>query len=109
MSSINGIDFNSISSCNGVSWNSVTNIGGVPVSSGGGCTSVLLGYVNFGTVASEACYSESQPYDFNANTLELFLDGACGQVYAPDGFYSDGITIYAWENGIYEEYGLCKK
>jgi hypothetical protein len=48
-------------------------------------------------------------YDVNWNTLEIWLEGSCGNNPAKPGYYYDGKMIYFWDGVSFTEYGSCSQ
>jgi hypothetical protein len=64
-------------------------------SSGPSCTTVEYGYSP--EEPSAACFEKPQPFDYDANSNLLYVEGGCGTTFAPAGYYSDYATIYFWD------------
>jgi hypothetical protein len=47
-------------------------------------------------------------FDFTNNFLYA-IGELCGGTPAPNGFYSDGKTIFGWFDQIWEVVGFCKR
>ena len=97
----------------GVDATSVLSIGGISTSSipgwpsGRGCDTLSLGY-NSGPPPPQACRNPQNDYQFDSNTSILYGVGElCGGIPAPNGFYSDGRSIYTWFDGIWGFGGPC--
>ncbi len=97
-----GVDVTSIVSIGGISTSSIP---GWP--SGGGCETLSLGY-NSGPPPTQACSRPRNDHQFDSNTGILYGVGEpCGGTPAPNGFYSDGKSIYTWFGGIWNFGGPC--
>jgi len=108
MAQISGIPVENITSMYGVDVTSVLSIGGISTSSipgwpsGRECTILILGYTS-GPPPPQACINPRNDYQFDSNTSILYDVGElCGGEMAPNGFYSDGRSIYTWFGGIWE-------
>ena len=99
-----GISVAFITKIGGISTQSITNLAGIATTSipgwptGGACETLILGYsptVEPGMV----CVIPRANYQFDSTNKILYAVGEpCGGEKAPNGFYSDGITIYSWNN-----------
>ena len=112
-SKISGIPVTSIVSMKGANVTSIVSIGGISTSSipgwprGGGCETLSLGYTS-GPPPPQACSNPRSDYQFDSTNSVLYGVGElCGRSPAPDGFYSDGRSIYTWFDGIWERGGPC--
>ena len=110
---ISGIPVTSIVSMKGANVTSIVSIGGISTSSipgwprGGGCETLSLGYTS-GPPPPQACSNPRSDYQFDSTNSVLYGVGElCGRSPAPDGFYSDGRSIYTWFGGIWEFGGPC--
>ena len=113
MAQISGIPVENITAMRGVDATSVLSIGGISTSSipgwpsGGGCETLSLGYTS-GPPPTQACRNPQNDYQFDSNTSILYGVGEpCGGTPAPNGFYSDGKSIYTWFGGIWNFGGPC--
>ena len=114
MATISGIDISLITSIGGVRITSISNIAGVSTSNipgwptGATCTTVFYGYADGSErEPAESCLVGTFPYDWDDTNQILYLGGGCGIAIAPNGYYSDGTTIYEWNRGSWSEYGTC--
>ncbi len=113
MAQISGIPVENITSMYGVDVTYVLSIGGISTSnipgwpSGGGCETLSLGYTS-GPPPTQACLNRPNEYQFDSTNSVLYGVGEpCGGTTAPNGFYSDGRSIYTWFGGIWEFGGPC--
>jgi hypothetical protein len=104
MGKVNGVPVTSISSINGKSLTSITRFKGLPtlLISGWptptGCVTYTLGYRNSPPIGP-VCLETRNDYLFDLSSNILYgLGETCGGLLAPGGFYSDGNTIYLWED-----------
>jgi hypothetical protein len=102
MATINGVDISIITSYNGKPLSSISVISGLQTSNIPGwpgqveCITLNLGFSDGRLSPPESsCTSPTQPYDF-VNEV-LFNFGTCGIEFAEPGYYSDGTTIFSWE------------
>jgi hypothetical protein len=51
---------------------------------------------SFGEAPDIACSAFATFYSFDSENSLLYTIGGCGGEYAPEGFYSDGTTVYWW-------------
>jgi len=114
MAQISGIPVENITSMYGVDATSVLSIGGISTSSipgwpsGSECTILILGYTS-GPPRQEACGNTPNEYQFDSTLNILYAIGEpCGGAPAPDGFYSDGMSIYSWFLGSWGLVGNCR-
>jgi len=116
MAQISGIEVQNIINMYGVEVTSIISIGGIDTANipgwpgGASCTTFLYGYTDGKKYPPEdACTLEQSPYDWDDANQTLYLGGGCGrdELRAPDGYYSDGTTIYYWSKGKFSEYGTC--
>ena len=116
MAQISGIPVENITAMRGVNATSVLSIGGISTSSipgwpsGGGCITMSLGYTSGPPLnpPSQACINRRSEYQFDSTNNILYGVGElCGGTTAPDGFYSDGITLYSWSSGTWVVVGPC--
>jgi len=112
-SKISGILVTSIINMKSVNVTSIVSIGGVSTSnipgwpSGGGCETLSLGHSSF-PPPTQACINPQNDYQFDSTNSILYAIGElCGGTPAPNGFYSDGITIFGWFDQIWEVVGSC--
>jgi hypothetical protein len=122
MANINGIPVENITNINGVEASFIQFIVGIPTTSipgwptGGGCVTRTFGYADLFFEPRIACavFFEQPINYFYDETLNVLYGEreSCGGVYAPQGYYSDGVNIYRW---ITEEYppsftqiGICR-
>jgi hypothetical protein len=113
MATVSGVLVSLISKIGGITASSIKYIGGIDTKeipgwpSGGGCETLSLGYTS-GPPPPQSCRNPRNEYQFDPNTSILYDVGElCGGVPAPDGFYSDGRSIYTWFGGIWEIAGPC--
>ena len=114
MANINGILVENITNINGVEASFIQSIGGIPTTSipgwpsGGGCETLSLGHSSF-PPPTQACRNPQNDYQFDSTNNILYAVGEpCGGTPAPNGFYSDGRTIYSWFDQIWEVVGSCR-
>lgn len=66
---------------------------------------------SFGEAPGIACSAGATFYSFDSTNNLLYNFGSCGGDYAPEGFYSDGVSIYWWHTVgrdlIWEFIGTC--
>lgn len=115
-SKISGVPVTSILSMKGVNAASITSIGGIATSTipgwptGGGCVTRTFGYADLFSDLNSACeYYIGQPinYFYDGTLNVLYGEGQpCGGTYAPDGYYSDGVDIYLWNQTLMENPSL---
>jgi hypothetical protein len=113
-SKISGIPVTSIINMKSVNVTSIVSIGGVSTSnipgwpSGGGCETLSLGHSSF-PPPTQACRNPQNDYQFDSTNSILYAIGElCGGTPAPNGFYSDGRTIFGWFDQILEVVGSCR-
>jgi len=113
-SKISGIPVTSIINMKSVNVTSIVSIGGVSTSnipgwpSGGGCETLSLGHSSF-PPPTQACGNPQNDYQFDSTNSILYAIGElCGGTPAPNGFYSDGRTIFGWFDQIWEVVGSCR-
>jgi hypothetical protein len=113
MAQISGIPVENITTMRGVNATSVVSIGGISTSSipgwpsGSGCETLILGYAS-GPPPTQACRNRTNEYQFDSTNSILYGVGElCGGTTAPNGFYSDGITVYSWFGGMWGVGGPC--
>ena len=113
MAQISGVPVENITSIAGVIATSITSLAGVPTTSlpgwpsGGGCETLSLGHSSF-PPPTQACRNPQNDYQFDSINNILYAVGEpCGGKIAPNGFYSDGRTIYSWFDQIWEVVGSC--
>ena len=114
MAQISEIPVENITNMYGIDATTIISIGGIPTSSipgwpsGGGCETLSLGYTS-GPPPTQACINPQNDYQFDS-TLNILYDigEPCGGKIAPNGFYSDGRTIYSWFDQIWEVAGSCR-
>ena len=114
MAQISGIPVENITNMYGANVTSIISIGGISTSSipgwpsGGGCETLSLGHSSF-PPPTQACINPQNDYQFDSTNNILYGVGEpCGGTPAPDGFYSDGRTIYSWFDQIWVEGGPCR-
>ena len=114
MAQISGIPVENITAMRGVDATSILSIGGISTSSipgwpsGGGCETLSLGHSSF-PPPTQACRNPQNDYQFDSTNNILYAVGEpCGGTPAPNGFYSDGRTIYSWFDQIWEVAGSCR-
>ena len=100
MGAISGVEVELISKIGGISVDSIRYIGGIDTReiSGwpSGPTSCDDMSFSFGEVPEIACSADASFYSFDSTNSLLYTIGGCGEEYAPEGFYSDGTTVYWW-------------
>jgi hypothetical protein len=113
-SKISGIPVTSIINMKSVNVKSIVSIGGVSTSnipgwpSGGGCETLSLGHSSF-PPPTQSCRNPQNDYQFDSTNSILYAIGElCGGTPAPNGFYSDGRTIFGWFDQIWEVVGSCR-
>jgi len=66
---------------------------------------------SFGEAPGIACSAGASFYSFDSTNSLLYTFGGCGGDYAPEGFYSDGVSIYWWHTVgrdlVWETIGPC--
>jgi len=66
---------------------------------------------SFGEAPGIACSAGASFYSFDTTNSLLYTFGSCGGDYAPEGFYSDGVSIYWWHTVgrdlVWEIIGPC--
>ena len=104
MAKKSGISVALITKIGGISTQSITNLAGIATTSipgwpiGGACETLSLGHSSF-PPPTQACINPQNDYQFDSTNNILYAVGEpCGGEKAPNGFYSDGITIYSWDN-----------
>ena len=114
MAQISGIPVENITNMYGIDAATIVSIGGISTSnipgwpSGGGCETLSLGHSSF-PPPTQACRNPQNDYQFDSTNNILYGVGEpCGGTPAPDGFYSDGRTIYSWFDQIWVEGGPCR-
>ena len=114
MAQISGIPVENITNMYGANVTSIISIGGISTSSipgwpsGGGCETLSLGHSSF-PPPTQACRNPQNDYQFDSTNNILYAVGEpCGGTPAPNGFYSDGRTIYSWFDQIWEVAGSCR-
>ena len=114
MAQISGIPVENITNMYGANVTSIISIGGISTSSipgwpsGGGCETLSLGHSSF-PPPTQACINPQNDYQFDSTNNILYAVGEpCGGTPAPNGFYSDGRTIYSWFDQIWEVAGSCR-
>ena len=114
MGTISGVNVELITKIGEVTASSIKYISGIDTreisgwSSGGGCETLSLGYTS-GPPPPQACINPQNDYQFDSTNNILYGVGEpCGGTPAPDGFYSDGRTIYSWFDQIWVEGGPCR-
>jgi len=113
-SKISGIPVTSIVSMKGANVTSIVSIGGISTSSIPGwpsaCITRTFGYADLFSDPNSACeYYIGQPKNYFYNGTLNVLYGErqpCGGTYAPDGYYSDGVDIYLWNQTLMEDPSL---
>jgi hypothetical protein len=113
MAQISGIPVENIINMYGIDAATIVSIGGIPTTSipgwpsGGGCETLSLGHSSF-PPPTQACRNPQNDYQFDSTNNILYAVGEpCGGTLAPNGFYSDGRTIYSWFDQIWEVVGSC--
>jgi hypothetical protein len=114
MAQISGIPVENITAMRGVDATSVLSIGGISTSnipgwpSSGGCETLSLGHSSF-PPPTQACRNPQKDYQFDSTNNILYATRElCGGTPAPNGFYSDGRTIFGWFDQIWEVVGSCR-
>ena len=114
MAQISGIPVENITNMYGIDAATIVSIGGISTSnipgwpSGGGCETLSLGHSSF-PPPTQACRNPQNDYQFDSTNNILYAVGEpCGGTPAPNGFYSDGRTIYSWFDQIWEVAGSCR-
>ena len=114
MAQISGIPVENITNMYGIDAATIVSIGGISTSnipgwpSGGGCETLSLGHSSF-PPPTQACRNPQNDYQFDSTNNILYAVGEpCGGTPAPNGFYSDGRTIYSWFDQIWEVVGSCR-
>jgi hypothetical protein len=121
-SKISGIPVTSIINMKSVNASSITSICGITTSTipgwptGGGCVIRTFGYADLSSDPLTACeffYQRPINYFYDETLNVLYGEGeSCGGVYAPEGYYSDGVNIYEWrhegEKTSFTQIGICR-
>ena len=114
MAQISGIPVENITNMYGIDAATIVSIGGISTSnipgwpSGGGCETLSLGHSSC-PPPTQACRNPQNDYQFDSTNNILYAVGEpCGGTPAPNGFYSDGRTIYSWFDQIWEVVGSCR-
>lgn len=115
MATINGVEITSISSYNGKPLSSISVISGLQTINIPGwpgqitCITLSLGFADprRGMLPTDACSAEMSEYPFDNTNQILFFPGSCNSVYAQFGYYSDGTTIYSWNDRGWGIYDTC--
>jgi hypothetical protein len=119
-SKISGVPVTSILSIKGVNASSITSICGISTSTipgwpVGACVIRTFGYADLFNDPPTACavfFEQSKNYFYDETLNVLYGEGeSCGGVYAPEGYYSDGVNIYEWVNNekswTFTQIGTC--
>jgi hypothetical protein len=117
MAKKSGISVEFITKFGGISTQFVRNLGGKitadlgfgPDYNAASCETLILGHsptVEPGMV----CMFPRANYQFDSTNRILYAIGEpCGGTPAPNGFYSDGRTIFGWFDQIWEVVGSCRR
>jgi hypothetical protein len=108
-----GVPWNNIVSIGGIPKSSITSIGGVVTPPSVTCVTVYYGYSDGRrTPPEDSCLASTQPFEFDTIGQKLYYFGSCGTGIADPGYYSDGVTIFEWQQSpegewIWSTYSDC--
>jgi hypothetical protein len=115
MAKISGVLVSSISKIAGKTATTISKIAGKTTSgipgwpsAGPTCTTYEFGYSDGRrSTPADACTAPLSRYELDETNLILYNFNSCGTSIAAPGFYSDGVRIFNFTNGVFVPYGRC--